>query len=147
MFYCDYYYQNPYIIIWIGYVLIPICDYFLPVDHTNLPESRIKAFEKDYRFDLPVYLAWAIDVGVFFLLLHLVSVGKIAQTPVSFLIYAVTYAHIGVVNASVGHELIHRRGLVPKIIGSLAYSKMLYSHFHILHLHTHHKRVATLEDP
>lgn len=46
-----------------------------------------------------------------------------------------------------GHELIHRRQLVHKITGTLAYSKMLYSHFFIQHIRLHHKKVATPEDP
>jgi alkane 1-monooxygenase len=47
----------------------------------------------------------------------------------------------------VGHELLHRREKVHKIFGTLAYSKMLYSHFFIQHIRSHHKKVATPLDP
>lgn len=46
-----------------------------------------------------------------------------------------------------GHELIHRKNLFHKITGTLSYSKMLYSHFFIQHIRSHHKKVATPEDP
>jgi alkane 1-monooxygenase len=50
-------------------------------------------------------------------------------------------------NAAVGHELVHRRQIIHKILGTLAYSKMMYSHFLIQHIKSHHKKVATPEDP
>ena len=56
-------------------------------------------------------------------------------------------AHIGALNMVAGHELIHKRKLVHKIIGNLAYSKFLYSHFIIQHIKSHHKKVATPDDP
>lgn len=46
-----------------------------------------------------------------------------------------------------GHEMVHRRGLIHKICGTAAYFKMLYSHFYIEHLRLHHKKVGTPEDP
>ena len=51
------------------------------------------------------------------------------------------------INAVIGHELLHRRETVHKIAGTLAYSKMLYSHFFIEHVKGHHKWVATPIDP
>ena len=37
MFYVDYYYRNPFIVVWLAYVVIPIADFLIPVDHFNLP--------------------------------------------------------------------------------------------------------------
>ncbi|CDW80586.1 fatty acid desaturase family protein [Stylonychia lemnae] len=148
LMYCsDIYYQNPFIIIWVGFVAIPILDYILPVDHYNIPENRLKAFERDWRFMVPVYLAWFADIGIYFSILYSVSIGQVAQTPASFIIYAISYAQPGAANAIVGHELIHRKEKIHKIFGTLSYSKMLYSHFLIQHIVSHHKKVATPEDP
>ena len=147
MFYVEYYYKNPFIIVWLAYVAIPIADYVLPIDHYNLPENRVRAYEKDWRFLIPVYLVWIIDVGIYFALLYSVSVGKVAETPTSFVIYAISYAQPGAINAVIGHELIHRKEKVHKVFGTLAYSKMLYSHFLIQHIVSHHKKVSTPEDP
>ncbi|CDW80345.1 alkane-1 monooxygenase [Stylonychia lemnae] len=147
MFYIDYYYQNPFIVVWLAYVAIPIADYTLPVDHKNIPENRIKAYERDWRFMVPVYLVWLIDVGIYFWILYSVSIGQIAQTPASFVIYVISYAQPGAINATIGHELIHRKEKIHKIFGTLSYSKMLYSHFLIQHIVSHHKKVSTPEDP
>ena len=56
-------------------------------------------------------------------------------------------ANLGAMNLTIGHELAHRKELVHKILGNLVYSKMLYSHFIIQHIKSHHKKVATYEDP
>ena len=47
MLYFDINYQNPFVIVWIFYVLLPIGDFLLPVDHTNLKSNIVKAWEKD----------------------------------------------------------------------------------------------------
>ena len=47
----------------------------------------------------------------------------------------------------IGHEFIHKRNIVEKVMGTLSYSKMLYSHFFIQHIRSHHKKVATPQDP
>jgi len=113
----------------------------------NLPESRIKAYEKDWRFLIPVYLVFFLDYTVYYGLLYAVSTGKVAQTLPSFILYAVCYAQPGAINATIGHELFHRKQKIHKIFGTLSYSKMLYSHFYIQHLRSHHKWVSTPLDP
>ena len=139
-------YQNPYIVVWIFQVLVPILDYLLPLDRSNLPEGRIKHFEKASSFTAALYFTWAGDFAVYFCLLYRVSQGLAAQTPGTFLLYAYSYAQIGAINAGVGHELLHRRALVHKVCGTLAFSKMLYSHYFIQHVRSHHKLVATAHD-
>lgn len=47
----------------------------------------------------------------------------------------------------IGHELVHRKALIHKITGNLTYAKGIYSHFIIQHIKSHHKKVATPEDP
>jgi alkane 1-monooxygenase len=47
----------------------------------------------------------------------------------------------------VAHELIHRRGAVPRWVGRLLLCSVLYEHFYTEHLRGHHLRVATPEDP
>jgi len=40
-------------------------------------------------------------------------------------------AQYGGINATIGHELLHRRNLRDKILGTFCYSKMFYSHYFI----------------
>ena len=46
-----------------------------------------------------------------------------------------------------GHELMHNKGRVYKILGTWVYTKFLYSHFFDEHIQGHHKHIATPEDP
>lgn len=132
--------------VWTAYCFVPILDYILPLDHYNLPENRIRAFEKDKRFLIPLYVSWASDFMIYFWTLYLCSIGRIPTTPGMFLLYCFCIANSGALNLSIGHEMAHRRELVHKICGNLVYSKMFYSHFIIHHIRSHHKKVATLED-
>ncbi len=132
---------------WLAYVFIPIFDFILPLDHYNLPENRMRLFEKDKRFLIPLYSAWFADFMMYFYALYLASIGRMPTEPGMFLVYVFCIGNSGALNLSVGHELVHRRELVHKILGNLVYSKMLYSHFIIQHIKSHHKKVATPEDP
>jgi alkane 1-monooxygenase len=60
--------------------------------------------------------------------------------------YALCCAQPGALNATVGHELLHRKSLVHKIFGTLSYGKLGYSHYFIQHVRGHHKNVATPGD-
>ena len=73
----DYYYGNLFVLLWISYVLLPFFDYILRVDHSNVPEQRVRVLEKDGRFLIPLYLAWAMDVGLTVWYICKVSAGSI----------------------------------------------------------------------
>lgn len=70
------YLGNFFMIIWIPFVILPILDYVLPVDHSNPTEERVRLLEKDKRFMVPLYAQWTLDIIVLFWLLHGVSTGK-----------------------------------------------------------------------
>lgn len=36
------YFNNLFIIVWIPFVMLPIIDFLLPVDHSNVPEERVR---------------------------------------------------------------------------------------------------------
>ncbi|CDW72740.1 alkane 1-monooxygenase [Stylonychia lemnae] len=143
----EYYYQNVFFPIWVAYVIIPILDYVLPHDNYNLPENQIRTYEKDKRFLIPLYAAWIIDFYTYFYAMTLISKGMMPQGPAYFFLYSFCIANCGALNLSIGHELAHRKELIHKICGNLVYSKMFYSHFIIQHIKSHHKKVATPEDP
>jgi len=96
---------------------------------------------------IPLYAAWFADFAIYFYGLWLCSLGRVPSDIPMFLVYCFSLANSGALNLSVGHELVHRRELIHKILGNLVYSKMLYSHFIIQHIRSHHKKVATPEDP
>ena len=71
----DYYYGNFFVLMWISYVGLPLVDYILPVDHSNIPEQRVRVLEKDSRFLLPLYLFWFMDLGTLIWAIYNVSTG------------------------------------------------------------------------
>lgn len=146
-FYFYYYYQNIFFIFWILYAGIPWIDYLMPVDQYNLPKGRVRLLEKDKRFLVPLYAVWVIDVALLYWILYDVSIGKIGTNNLNLVLLALSAAQIGAINATVGHELFHRKELIHKVFGSLAYAKMIYGHFFIQHIRSHHKLVATPNDP
>ena len=60
-------------------------------------------------------------------------------------------AAIGMATGSVGlpaaHELIHRRNQTTQTTGLLILLICFYAHFRIEHIHGHHSKVATADDP
>lgn len=102
-----------------------------PDDHNNLSESRVRVFEKDKRFLIPLYVYWIIDFIFFYWVLYDIYSGKIGTTNFSFFIMTICVAQMGAINAIVGHELVHRKAFIHKLCGTLVYAKMIYSHFFI----------------
>ena len=88
-----------------------------------------------------------MDFGFFYWILYDIYAGKIGTNTFSFLIMAFSIAQTGAVNATIGHELVHKKAFIHKICGTLAYAKMMYSQFFIQHIRSHHKHVATPHDP
>lgn len=52
--------------VWIPFVVLPIIDFLLPVDHSNVPEERVRLMEKDKRFLIPLYTIWAMDLLILY---------------------------------------------------------------------------------
>jgi len=51
------------------------------------------------------------------------------------------------IETSCAHELIHRREYYNKYLGMFSFSKIFYLHFKDVHVYSHHKMMATPEDP
>lgn len=63
-----------------------------PDDHNNLSESRVRVFEKDKRFLIPLYAYWVIDFIFFYWVLYDIYSGKIGTNNLSFFIMAICVA-------------------------------------------------------
>ncbi len=86
------FFGNYFLIVWIPYVALPILDYILPVDHSNIPENRVRILEKDRRFLTPLYVICVMDFAILFWSIHKVSVGEAGTTNASFLLWALCAA-------------------------------------------------------
>jgi alkane 1-monooxygenase len=138
---------NIFMVVWLPYTIMPILDYVLPVDNSNVKAGRVRVLEQDSRYMIPLYCVFVMDVGVLIWFMHRVAIGEIGVTLGNLMLYAFCSAQSGGLNAVIGHELIHRRYIVHKIVGTLSYAKMMYGHYFIQHVRSHHKKVATPEDP
>lgn len=61
-------------------------------------------------------------------------------------VFTFVWGYMGGVNGLAGHELIHKKDPVNKMLGMFTYSKILYSHFLLEHSNGHHRNVATPDD-
>ena len=82
------YFNNFFMIVWIPYVVLPIIDYMMPVDHSNVTEDRVRIMERDKRFIVPLYLIWFMDFAILYWLMYRVSMGEIGLTAGNFIMYA-----------------------------------------------------------
>lgn len=147
-YYIIWYFFNSYLAIMIVYfyIMVPVIDMILPLDHENMTSKKTKVLEKDPKFLIPLYLYWAMDTFTYFMGLYWFTF-KQFNSLFDEVVYLLTVFHIGAVGMVIGHELLHRRELVHKIFGTSFYFKVLYGHFYIEHVKGHHKHVATIEDP
>ena len=143
----DYYLNNFFIVIWVAFVILPIIDYILPLDHSSVRPELVRKFEKDYRFNIPLYMVLAADYSVYFYLINGVYSGRIGMSPMNLFIYGFGGAILGMINTTAGHELFHKRQTVHKVFGLLPWFKMFYTQSYMLHLSLHHKFVGTPADP
>ncbi|TNV77944.1 hypothetical protein FGO68_gene7492 [Halteria grandinella] len=140
-------YRNCMVYVWIGYVVIPLFDYLLPKDNKNLSREEAIKWQRDPRFLVPLYAVWALDVGTYIYVMWGMTTGELGGNWKEFLAMTIYASQNGMVNIVVGHELIHHKGQIHKILGSFPYFKAMYSHFYLLHVFVHHKQVATPDDP
>ena len=115
---------------------------------------------KDKRFFGPLYVFLLNDALTWFWALCLVSDrNPFAGTDFGYLfenkhgnnwghwfVFTFVWGYMGGVNGLAGHELIHKKDPINKMLGMFTYSKILYSHFLLEHSNGHHKNVATPED-
>jgi alkane 1-monooxygenase len=64
-----------------------------------------------------------------------------------YILFCIHWGYFAGLNGVVGHELLHKKERINKVLGTWAYTKFMYSHFLDEHIYGHHKLVATPEDP
>ncbi len=63
---CEVVLNNWFLLVWIVYVILPILDYLVPLDHTNIAAERKKTVEKDTKFLAPLYSLWVMDFAILY---------------------------------------------------------------------------------
>mmetsp|Transcript_28532 Transcript_28532/g.27505 ORF Transcript_28532/g.27505 Transcript_28532/m.27505 type:complete len:202 (+) Transcript_28532:178-783(+) len=128
------------------YGFIPLLDHFLPLDHYNMPPNIQKKFEKDFRFNIPLYLCFVTDYVTYIWMFFKMQEPQIQNNLGIFIVYFLAFCQTGQVNGVIGHELIHRKETFHKVLGYLTFIKVNFTHYIIQHIGGHHKDVCKPED-
>ncbi len=132
--------------IYVGFVLIPIIEQWLPKSTENFP-PEVEAKRVVARFfDVLLYLNIPILYGLIGFFFYRISLGGLATYEIVGMICNVGLV-IGTSGINVGHELGHRSNPFEQTLGKILLLPALYMHFFIEHNRGHHKNVATPLDP
>lgn len=128
------------------FVLIPLLEFFIKPDDSNLDEVEEEMVRKDGFYDLMLYLMVPVLYGILYLFLVQVSS---QQLPVSDLIgHTLTMGILcGALGINAAHELGHRSTSYERFMSKALLLCSLYMHFFIEHNRGHHKNVSTEKDP
>ena len=140
-------YQNSCFLLWVIHVLLPFLDCLCPLDHRNPSKDEIKSLENQLRFKFPLYLAVILDWSFLFYVQNWLYYHISEMSYLQILFLAISAGYAGGSNINIAHELLHKNNLLDKFMGLSTLSKNMYLHFYIEHVHGHHRRVATPEDP
>eukprot|EP01016_Furgasonia_blochmanni_P043315 TRINITY_DN585_c0_g2_i1.p1 TRINITY_DN585_c0_g2~~TRINITY_DN585_c0_g2_i1.p1 ORF type:complete len:479 (-),score=167.72 TRINITY_DN585_c0_g2_i1:439-1875(-) len=144
-FYTLKYLHNPYIMLVIFYVGLPLLDIFLPPDLRNPTKEEQKKLEKDIRFRIPLYICIILEWIFCFWTVNFVLTTELdVFTIIGSIFLAGNMAASSFVT---GHELNHSRDPFDKLMGCLGLTKLLYLHWYTEHNYGHHKYIATPKDP
>lgn len=128
---------------------------FIAVDFLSPPDRRAPARDLPaWPFDGLLYLLATLQFANIVLMVRLAS--QLTWTAPDGIIVGV--ANLLAIRILVGtnsccsciavaHELIHRRGTFPRLLGRGLLLTVCYEHFAVEHLRRHHRHVGTAEDP
>lgn len=131
----------------IGYVYvgIPLLDWLMGEDHSNIGHEQFEAVLNDRFFDVIVYsfvyLQYALLAWGGYVILHdgLALWQQIALTS--------SIGLFGGTIINVSHELVHRSSRVAQFHAKIALASVCYMHWGLEHVQGHHRHVATPTDP
>lgn len=129
-----------------AFVLVPLAEFLVPPDPSNLNEAERELLRKDKLYDLVIYLTVPVQwcMLIYFLWVmeydtqdHVTAAGRISAMGLL----------CGVIGINVAHELGHRTTRFEQFLSKCLLITSLYLHFFIEHNQGHHRNVGTEEDP
>ncbi|WP_396151276.1 alkane 1-monooxygenase [Flavobacterium sp.] len=128
------------------FVLIPILEYILPLDHSNYSDEEKGKRLKNKLFDWLLYLNVLILYGSLFFTFTIVQTKSLQLYELIGIVLSLGII-LGSNGINVAHELGHRKKRYERILGKLLLIPSHYTHFFIEHNHGHHLDVSTPDDP
>lgn len=128
------------------FVLVPLMDFLVKKDSTNVPKEFISKVAKE-RFYKVVTFGW-VYVQLAVLIWAFFQVSKVDFSWWEWLAFTSGMALItGGIGITIAHELGHKAEKLEQFYAKILLMCVCYMHFFIEHNRGHHVRVATPEDP
>lgn len=128
-----------------AFVVIPLTEYFLPINQDNYSETDEKSLISNSTYDFMLYLSVPIQWGTILLFCWLIQ-NNAYTTPQLIGMTLAAGISSGVIGINIAHELGHRAKKSEQIMAWSLLLSTLYMHFSIEHNHGHHRYVATPKD-
>lgn len=132
-----------FLMLYVIFGIIPWLDEYSSEDWLNPTLEQIVKLESRLSFKLMLYLGIVCDWGA---ILTGMSNLKL-MGPLDMLTTVTLMTLLSSTGFLIAHELFHKHNWLDRTIGTLHQIKNMYMHFTIEHVHGHHKRVSTPEDP
>jgi alkane 1-monooxygenase len=128
------------------FILVPILDYIIRKDKTNVPQNEISNVSKERFYRLVTYIWVYVQLGV--LIWGFYVVANFSLSLAEWFAFTTGMALVtGGIGITVAHELGHKTEAIEQFYAKVLLMTVCYMHFIIEHNRGHHVRVATLEDP
>lgn len=128
------------------FVLIPLMDYVLAKDQSNVPRGLVSQVSQEKFYKWVTYGWVYVQYLILFWALYLIAIYSL--TPEEWVALVTGLALItGGIGITVAHELGHKTDPLEQFYAKAILLTVSYQHFFIEHNRGHHVRVATPEDP
>lgn len=128
------------------FVAVPLMDYAISTDQSNVPKEAISQISKQ-RFYKLVTFSWVyVQMAVLVWGFYVVATETLLLTEWVALCTGMALV-TGGIGITVAHELGHKKEKVDQFYAKVLLMTVCYMHFIIEHNRGHHVKVATPEDP
>jgi alkane 1-monooxygenase len=128
------------------FVFVPLTDFLVSRDTSNVPKDSIDKVSKEYFYKLVTFRWVYVQLSVLIWGFYVVSSADFGLW--EWLAFTSGMALVtGGIGITVAHELGHKPEKIQQVYALILLMTVSYMHFFIEHNRGHHVRVATSEDP
>jgi alkane 1-monooxygenase len=128
------------------FVLVPLMDFLINRDTSNVSKDLVSKVSKEYFYKLVTFIWVYVQLAVLFWAFYVVSSADFKFW--EWLAFTTGTALVtGGIGITVAHELGHKSEKIQQVYAQILLMTVSYMHFFIEHNRGHHVRVATPDDP
>ncbi|KAL4487156.1 hypothetical protein ABPG72_017875 [Tetrahymena utriculariae] len=141
------YFNNGYFLGFFMQCVAKKIDEILPLDDKNMNKEEQNRKKNHFLYTIPLFLAIISDTFQMFYVINKVTNSSSQLSGLNcFLLISSAGLTLGN-TINISHELIHRLTTLEQAAGFLNFVRVMYCHYPIFHLLSHHKYVGTEKDP